>query len=186
MERREFLKTCGSSLALGAVLASQSSGVEATSAAHERFDPDRFSEAAYQHHIPGKLTCSESILLVGCEALGIENELIPDIGLGLAAGIGLQGQICGVLTASAMVLSLAVAQVEREYPKKKMRTLQAVGRFHDAFVERFGTFRCHALCGLDLTTPEGRQKLQESVKAETCAGFVRAGAQLLAKELQRI
>jgi len=39
------------------------------------------------------------------------------------------------------------------------------------------------LSGLDLTTPEGRNKLTGGVKDDKCAKYVRAGAELLAKEL---
>jgi len=72
-------------------------------------------------------------------------------------------------------------QKESEYPKKKMRTMQAVGRFYNAFKERCGSIECRALSGLDLTTSQGRQKLEQSVKARTCANFVRTGAQLLTR-----
>jgi C_GCAxxG_C_C family probable redox protein len=187
MERREFLKRYGVQFSLGVGLATASTTAGARPAPDRKHvDPERFGEIAYQHFIPGKLTCGESILLAGCEALGIKSDLVPDIGLGLAGGLGLQGQACGVLTGSAMILSLAVAQGESEYPKKKMRTWEAVGRLHDAFKARFGSVQCRTLSGLDLTTPQDRQKLKESVKAQTCANFVRAGAELLARELQRI
>lgn len=149
-------------------------------------DPAKMAETAYQFFIPGKRTCSESILKAGCEALGIKSDLIPDIALGLAGGIGLQGKTCGVLTSSALVLSLAVAQNEKEYPKKKMATLQAVGRMYKAFEECVGDTRCRALCDLDLTTPEGRKKLQTKVKKETCTRYVKVGSELLAKELQKL
>ena len=85
-----------------------------------------------------------------------------------------------------MVLSLAIAQREREYPKKKMATLQAVGRIYNAFKEQAGSTECRTLCGLDLTTPEGRKMLQESVKEETCTKFVKIGSELLAKELEKV
>jgi C_GCAxxG_C_C family probable redox protein len=187
MERREFLKRYGVRFSLGVGLAAvPPSAGAAPSGSGKPVDPHKLSETAYQHFIPGKLTCSESILLAGCEALEIKSDLVPDIGLGLAGGIGLQGQVCGVLTGSAMILSLAVAQQENEYAKKKMRTWEAVGRLHDAFKARFGSVQCRTLSGLDLTTPADRQKLKESVKAQTCANFVRAGAELLARELQRI
>lgn len=39
---------------------------------------------------------------------------------------------------------------------------------------------------LDLTKPEDRKKLMESVKSQTCAKFVKGGARLLAEELQNI
>ena len=164
--------------------------LKATHAAEDtascKIDADRLAETAHKHFILGKRTCCESILMAGCEALEIKSEFVPDIALGLAGGIGLQGDTCGVITSAAMVLSLAVAAKENDYPKKKMQTLGAVGRLRCAFKEECGHTDCRSLCGLDLTKPEDRMKLKESVKAQTCAKFVKAGARLLAKELQNI
>jgi len=146
----------------------------------------QLSSTAFEYFIPRKLSCSESILWAGCDCLGIKSNLVPDIALGLAGGIGLQGQSCGVITGSAMVLSLAVAAKEKDYKKKKMGTLQAVGRMRKAFVKKFNHADCRSLCGLDLTTPQGRKELTGHVKADTCAKYVKAGAELLAHELNRI
>jgi len=148
--------------------------------------PKQLSAAAFEYFIPGKLTCSESILWAGCDCLGIKSELVPDIALGLAGGIGLQGKTCGVLTGSALVLSLAVGAQETDYKKKKMGTLQAVGRMRQAFAQKFSHTDCRSLCGLDLTTPAGRKELMEHVKADTCAAYVEAGAELLAQALNQI
>jgi C_GCAxxG_C_C family probable redox protein len=181
MKRRDFLDKCaiGFTVAAGS-LASAAHGADDTS---YKIDADELAQNAHKHFIPGKRTCCESILMAGCEALGIASELVPDIALGLAGGIGLQGDTCGVITSSAMVLSLAVAAKEDDYPKKKMRTLAAVGRLRNAFKEQCGHTDCRSLCGLDLTKPEDRTKLQESVKAQTCAKLVETGARLLAREL---
>ena len=186
MNRRDFLSTYG----IGAVLTgSLTAGSAARGAAlgtrkQQSIDPEKFQETAYRHFIPGKLTCGESILLAGCEGLGIESPLIPGIGLGLGGGVGFQGQTCGILTGSAMVLSLAIAPKESDYAKRMMRTLQAAGRVCNAFKQQFGATDCRTLCGLDLTTPEGRQKLKGGIKAQRCAELVRAGARLLANELR--
>ena len=187
MKRRKFLKTYMARMAVGAaslpLLQTAYAGEQKT----ERvIDVDKFCERAYEQFIPGKRTCCESILMTGCEVLAIQSELVPDIALGLAGGVGLQGEICGVLTACALVLSLAVAQKEMEYPEKKMRTLQAAGRVHNGFKKQFGKTDCRSLCGLDLTTPEGRKKLEEIVKEQTCTKFVQAACELLARELQNL
>jgi len=187
MKRREFLKTCTAGVTVGAaslpLLRTTHAGVEA---GKQNIDPDKLSEAAHKYFIPGKLTCCESILMAGCEALEVKSNLVPDIALGLAGGIGLQGKTCAVLTGCALVLSLAIAQRENEYPKKKMATLQAVARVYNAFKEQLGNTECRSLCGLDLTTPEGRKRLQEGVKEQICTRFVQVGSELLAKELQKL
>ncbi len=185
MKRREFLKAgmCG------ALPASAACALQGTAHAAEgkaplaKVDPERLAEATVEHFLPGKRTCGESILLAGCEALGIRSDLVPDIALGLAGGIGLQGKTCGVVTGSAMVLSLAVASTEPEYPEKKKRVLKAAGALCRRFEEEFGTTQCRKLSGLDLTTAEGRKALEERVKAETCRRYVEACARMLARAL---
>ncbi len=186
MKRREFLNRCafGFTCAAGPLVPLTTHADENT--ARSKIDADQFAAKAHEHFIPGKHTCCESILMAGCEALGIESKLVPDISLGLAGGVGLQGETCGVITASAMVVSLAVAAKEKEYPKKKKQTLAAVGRLRCAFLKEFGHTDCRSLCGLDLTKPEDRKKLVESVKSQTCAKFVKGGARLLAHELRNI
>ena len=187
MKRREFLRTCVTGAAVGSSLVPFPSTAHASAGSKTwKIDPDRLSEAAYEQFIPGKLTCCESILMAGCAELDIKNDLVPDIALGLAGGIGLQGKTCGVITGCAMVLSIAIAQKEKDYVKKKMATLQTVGRLYNAFEDRVGSTECRTLSGLDLTTPEGRKKLQESVKKQTCTKFVKVGSELLAMELQRL
>jgi len=159
------------------------SGAEAE--ARSQIDAEKLAKSALNHFLPEKRTCCESILMAGCEALAIKSDLIPDIALGLAGGVGLQGDICGVLSAAAMVLSLAVAAKETDYTKKKARTLQAVGRLHREFKRQCACTDCRSLCGLDLTTAEGMRKLAEGVKTRKCAKFVEVGARLLAQELAK-
>ncbi|MHC4551947.1 MAG: C-GCAxxG-C-C family protein [Planctomycetota bacterium] len=89
-----------------------------------------------------------------------------------------------VLTGSAMVMSLAYADIE-DYPTRKKQTLQAVGRFVQAFETQFGATDCKTLSGLDLTKPEDRERFKTKVKAGTCATYVKAGAAILAEELKR-
>ena len=187
MDRREFLKHCAVGMTINTASLPLLKTVRADDmTVKQDIDPAELAARVYEHFIPGKLTCGESILMAGCEALGIQSELISDIALGLGGGVGLQGNVCGVLTGSALVLSLAIAQKEKEYPKKKMATFQAVGRVYNAFKERIGDTQCRTLCGLDLTTPEGRKKLEGGIKKQVCTRFVKVGAELLAEELQRL
>lgn len=185
MKRREFLKA-GIGGAAGAstvcVLQNTLCAAESQPAA-PNVDPDSVATAAVEHFLAGKRTCGESILLAGCETLGIENELVPDIALGLAGGIGLQGKTCGTISGAAMVLSLGVASRETDYQKKKMQVFKAAGAMCKRFENQFGTTECRKLSGLDLTTAEGRKVLQQRVKAEKCRNFVEAAARMLAQSL---
>jgi C_GCAxxG_C_C family probable redox protein len=186
MKRRQFLETCAAGVAAAGSLSVAANAQGAETAAGKSTATDPLAKAASEHFLVGNRACSESIVMAGCEALGIKSELIPDIALGLAGGVGGQGDTCGVLTGAALVLSAAIARKEAEYPKKKLRIMQAAGRLHSEFKTQFGCTSCRLLCGLDLTAEEGRKKLAAGVKAEKCAKFVEAGAKLLARELDAI
>jgi C_GCAxxG_C_C family probable redox protein len=187
MKRREFVKTCVAGVTAGGVVL----GVPGRSGQAEQskpgpISPDQLAKAAQRHFLEGKHSCCESVLLAGCEALGIKSELIPDIAIGLAGGIGMQGETCGVLTGSALVLSLAVAKKETEYPKKVMRATQAMAQVHKAFKREFAHTDCRSLTGVDLTTPEGKAKHKADVRAQKCARYVAAAARLLAAQLNTV
>ena len=191
MDRRRFLTTSAGCMTAAGLLAVAGTGsanepAAAHSATDGSIDPEKLAEAAYKHFIPGKHACSESILMAACEALGISSDLVPDIALGLAGGVGLQGQTCGALTGSALSVGLAVGQKIKEYKPKKKRTMQGVGGLSKAFEKEHGCLDCRTLCGLDLTKKEDQLKMKNGVKVKTCAPIVKAAARRLAVELNAI
>lgn len=151
-----------------------------------KIDEERMAAAADRYFMVDDLCCSEAILRTGCEALGIECDLLPDIALGLGGGIGLQGHVCGAISATALVISLAMAKKVPDYSARKMATYEAAGRVCKTLEKRCGSVQCRQMCGLDLTGLEGLQKLMGGVKADKCAGFVKEAARALAEELSRI
>jgi len=186
MKRRELMKAGIAMGVAGVVNTTLDTSEAAPCAVCVTCDPDTMAKSAVKHFLPGKLTCGESILLAGLESLDLKSKLAPDIALGLAGGVGLQGKTCGVLTGAAMVLGLAVGRVEKNYKKKKMATFKAVGQFSKTFEKEYGCTVCRKLSGLDLTTVAGRMKLMASVKAERCSKLVAFGARTLAKSLEEI
>ena len=149
-------------------------------------DREQMAALADRYFMVDERCCGESILKSGCEALGIRSELFPDIALGLGGGIGLQGHVCGAVSAAALVVSLALAKKTPDYGSRKMATFQAAGRVCAALEKRFGSVECRQMCGLDLTTGEGLGRLMSGVKAEKCAGFVKETARVLADELSAV
>jgi C_GCAxxG_C_C family probable redox protein len=182
MKRRQFVQKC---VAGGAAWCALETTGHAEEAKRSPISPDELAKAAQRHFLEEKRSCCESVLLAGCEALGIKNELIPEIAIGLAGGIGMQGETCGVLTGSALVLSIALPKKETEYPKKVMRTAQAVGQVHKEFKKQCGHTDCRSLTGVDLSTPEGRAKHKADIRGPKCSRYVAVAARLLAERLNR-
>ena len=184
MERRGFITN---SIKVGAAIVA---GAGVTSgqahAARPAPMPDEVSETALRHFLEGKKTCVEAMLLTGVQALGIKDPLIPDIGLGLAGGIGHHGKTCAVVTGAVMVASLAASQNEQALRKKRKAALASAGKIMREFEKRHGSTECRALCGLDLMTATGRAKLMAGVKQNTCSKFVDTGARLMAEAIAAV
>jgi len=187
MNRRTFCKVGVGSLAAGAA-ATSLGGLAAAppTAANPNLDPDVFAAEALRVFLPEKKTCGEAMLCAGCKALGIRSELIPDIAMGSGAGFGRQGDVCGIVSGSAMVLSLAAARKHTEYFPKRNAAWKATSEFYLAFAKEFGSVRCRPVSGLDLTTQEGMARLKAGVKKNKCSKIVARAARMLAKALQEI
>jgi len=197
MDRREFLRA-GAGAGIGAGVAASTlslAGCEKASrkgsdlakfAAPVRVDPQEFAEVAVKHFLPGKKTCGEAVLMAACDSFGVESDLVPNIALGLAGGVGLQGKTCGLVTGAAMVLGLVAGAKESEYKNRFKRVLKAAGGYLKRFEGEFGTIVCRKICGLDLTTPEGMKELKTKVKAGKCGKIVRTAARMLAESLPSV
>jgi C_GCAxxG_C_C family probable redox protein len=185
MNRCEFVKlgTGGLVALVAAARAAKSEDVPAGPA--KAVDAEKLVGNAHKHFIPGKLTCSEALVLAGTEASGVKGDMLAEAALGLCGGVGFQGRVCGAITGAAMVISLAVAAKEKDYKKRKLQTATSVGRLCQAFEKEAGSADCRKITGLDLTTPEGRKALEERVKEEKCSGCVKLAARLLAEELKK-
>jgi C_GCAxxG_C_C family probable redox protein len=147
----------------------------------KELDPDELEALADARFIADGRTCCESVVMAGCEALGVECGPLGDAAIAMAGGVGLQGGVCGIVSGAAMVIGVAVAARETQAPKRVMRSAEAVQAFCRAFEERFGSTECLELCGLDLTTPQGRKALKTEVKPGTCRRYMRAAAHMLAE-----
>jgi len=189
MNRRDFMRVSAGGLGVAAGVLFAGNSVCAAEPANEREpikspDPEELAKAVHRHFIPGKRTCGESMMLGCCEVLQIDSLLVPDIALGLGGGIGVQGHTCGIVTGATMVIGLVVGSRETDYKKKKMRVFTVCGTFLQRFQKANHTVSCRKICGLDLTTAEGRKRLMGGIKAEKCGPLMLAGARILGQVLR--
>jgi C_GCAxxG_C_C family probable redox protein len=188
MNRRKFLKTstAGLAMATGMLVLDNEGTAVSNPIALEHIkspDPDLLAKAIHRHFIAEKRTCGEAMLLGGCEVIDVNSAFVPDIALGMGGGIGFQGHICGIVTGATIVIGLVVGSREVDYKKKKMRVSAASGQFLQRFMKTYGTLSCGRICGLDLSTPEGRDQLSKGVKLEKCVPVIQGSAQMLGEIL---
>lgn len=144
---------------------------------------EKMADDAVFSFIEEKRSCGEAVLKSGCNALSIQNNYLPDIALGLGGGVGLQGHVCGAVTGSTLVLSLAMAEKHPDYATRKKATLDISGRLCQEVQQKLGSVLCRDLCGLDLTSAEDFKKHIDEGKTKQCAGIVKEISSILAREL---
>lgn len=152
----------------------------------KRIDPEQVAQRAKYHFVERGRSCSEACLMAGAEALGIESALLPEIAVGFAGGIGMQGDVCGAVAGCAMALSLGAAQRAKDYPAQKKLAVPAAGRLYRKVAEQCGSVRCADICGVNLTTQDGIAKLMAGIRDEKCVPAVVQAARLLGEELNQM
>ena len=89
------------------------------------------------------------------------------------------GRECGAVTGAMLVLGFKVqeASTEKETRFKVYDMNKEVVR---RFEQKHGTIMCKDLLGVDVGTPEGRDKaVKDGLFRTLCPGFVRGAAQIL-------
>lgn len=130
--------------------------------------------------------CSQAILSVYGDGLGLDRETALKLAAGFGGGMGRTGQTCGAVTGALMVIGLAVGHVTPEDKDGKARTYRAVEDFMRAFEARHDSVNCTELLGCDLGDPEGYRKAKKSGLFFTvCPKFVESAARILERVLDK-
>ena len=135
---------------------------------------DEISERAAKYFEAG-FNCAESVLMSFAESIGTRSDLIPKIATPFGGGIGRRGSVCGALTGGVMAVGLKVGRSELKDAKRREESYETALELFKRFEKEFGSALCYDLIKLDLTTPEGREKIK-TVRLEKCINFVRAVA----------
>ena len=118
-------------------------------------------------HMANGYVCSESVLLATCEAFGIEvdKKIIPRIAHAFAGGVGNTGTICGA--AAGAIMAIGLIKGRGETMEQMMSVLGLAADFRKRFEAEKETINCRELTGIDLTTPEGIERLMNSDVPQT-------------------
>lgn len=123
--------------------------------------------------------CSQAVLAVYAEPLGLSRETAMQIATGFAGGMRL-GDTCGAVTGALMVLGLRHASENCDTAAGRADVYARVVEFAKRFREKNGTLVCRELLGCDISTPQGMRQAQERNLFKTvCVKMVENAAAIL-------
>lgn len=128
-----------------------------------------------------RFNCSQAIFAAYREPDMIDEQTALKLATVFGAGVAGTGhQLCGAVTGALLAISLRHGRGDLESVEAKAVTYELAQRFMAEFGAQNGSCLCEKVIGVDLGTPEGREKAQELRLFETrCADAVRSAAVLL-------
>jgi C_GCAxxG_C_C family probable redox protein len=113
------------------------------------------------------------------ELYGLDRSTAFKLARAFGSGMGM-GRECGAVTGALMILGFKAQEASSE-KETRYRVYDLVKEFVRLFEETHGTIICKDLLGVDLGTPEGRDKaIKDNLFRTLCPVFVRDAAQILA------
>jgi C_GCAxxG_C_C family probable redox protein len=123
--------------------------------------------------------CSQAVLAVYGEPLGLDRARAMRIAAGFAGGMRL-GETCGAVTGALMVLGLRHVPENNHTHEDRAEVYARVLDFSRRFKLRNGSLLCRELLGCDISKPEGMKQAQErNLFGTTCVKMVQDACEIL-------
>jgi C_GCAxxG_C_C family probable redox protein len=138
---------------------------------------NKVAEAA--RRIQDGCACSQAILAVYAESLGLSEQTALRIASGFGGGMRM-GEACGVVTGAFMVIGLRYAADNCSAPEGRAEVCARILKFAESFRKRNGSILCRELLGCDISTPDGMKRAQElNLFKTTCVKLVKDAVTIL-------
>ena len=112
------------------------------------------------------------------ELYGLDRSTAFKLARAFGSGMGM-GRECGAVTGAMMILGFKIQEASTE-KETRFKVYDLNRELVRLFEKKHGTIICKDLLGVDLGTPEGRDKaIRENLFRTLCPGFVRDAAQIL-------
>lgn len=129
--------------------------------------------------------CCQSVFAAYADLFGMEKEEALKLTSPMGAGIGRMREVCGTVSAMALLSGLADGNIDPEDETKKTAVYERVREMSDEFADANGSIICRELLGI-----LGREKsaapserTEEYYKVRPCVKFVRCAAEIVEKAL---
>ncbi len=132
--------------------------------------------------------CSQSVFCAFCHRFGLDEETAKKISAGLGGGVGRMREVCGAVSASAMVLGSVCAATDGKDSEEKQKNYDLVREFSEKFTLLHSTIICRDLIKLpvkmeDTAKPDDRTA--EYYKKRPCLKIVEDAAEILTEMIEK-
>jgi C_GCAxxG_C_C family probable redox protein len=122
--------------------------------------------------------CAQAMLKTFSELSEEENKTLLKIALPFGGGVSRTGNICGAVSGSLMAIGLKYADAENAEAKAKAQIL--CREFIEKFTNEKGSIMCKELLGNDISTEQGRSKINElGLREKICAKLIAGSSEIL-------
>jgi len=129
--------------------------------------------------------CSQAVLSTYAPLYGLDTDIALKIAAGFGGGMGRQGETCGALTGSVMVIGLQKGAVNHEDLTARAATYAAVKELFERFRNENGSTICRELLNNDIRNPEEYERAKkENLFRTRCPGYVKSAVSILSDILQ--
>ena len=117
---------------------------------------------------------------------GLEVETALKISSAFGGGIGRTGDVCGAVIGALMAIGLEYGRTKPNDDEAKEKTYHLSQEFLQKFRERNDSIVCRDLLGVDISAPDGRERIEElGLEEKVCQKAVRDAAEILEEILYR-
>lgn len=129
--------------------------------------------------------CCQSVFAAYADLFGMDREGALKLASPMGAGIGRMREVCGTVSAMALLSGLADGNSDPEDEEKKTAVYQRVRDMSDEFADKNGSIICRELLGIlgreKSAAPSART--EEYYAVRPCVKFVRCAAEIVEKTL---
>lgn len=132
--------------------------------------------------------CSQAVFTAFSERFGIDEETAKKISAGLGGGVGRQREVCGAVSAGAMVIGLICSATDGSDSESKKKNYELVREFCNSFKERHGTIICRDMLKISAQKQESAkpdERTEEYYKNRPCLKVVEDAAEILSEMLEK-
>lgn len=130
--------------------------------------------------------CSQAVLGVFCEELGLDFKTAMKLASGFGGGMGRMRETCGTVTGMFMAAGLMFGFYENENPELKGEIYKKIQALANKFKEHNGSIICRELlAGVDASnSPIPAKRTEEYYKKRPCVELVGDAVEILEEFIQ--